>query len=170
MANSRIEFLEKKYYNIYNCWYKKQKIFFDEEDYEKLYNIVIKYLRLEKEVQLISYCFLKDHFHLILYSLKSWYSISNFMRKVQLSYSIYFKNKYASLFWKSLFEWRFKSQIINTVEQLHHSLAFINYNSLYHGYVDNILDHKHTSYHRLISVGTTHFEQYKWIILEDLEF
>ena len=170
MANTRLEFLEKKYYNIYNCWYNKQKIFLEDKDFEKFYSIILKYLRLEKNVKLISYCFIDDHFHLILYSLKNGYSISDFMRKIQLSYSIYFKNKYSKLYQKSLFEWRFRSQIIGNLEYLHQSLAFTNFNPIHHNLINNILDYKYTSYHRLISVGTNHFEQYKLIKLDELEF
>ena len=170
MANSRIEFLEKKYYNIYNCWFNKKEIFLDDFDYIRFYDTIIKYLRIEKDVNMISYCFLGNHFHLILHSLKTGYWISDFMRKVQLSYSIYFKNKYPDLYWKSLFEWRFKSKLIDSIDYLHKSLAYVNYNSIHHNYTDNILNHKHTSYHRLVKVWTINFEKYKWIQLEELEF
>ena len=170
MANSRAEFLEKKYYNIYNCWYNKQKIFIESEDYVKFYNLIIKYLSIEKDIQLISYCFIDNHFHLILYSINTGYGISNFMRKVQLSYSLYFKNKYSDLYKNILFEWRFKAQIIDSIEYLHQSLAYVNYNPVHHNLVDDILDYKYTSYHKLISVGTNNFLQYKSLKLEKLEY
>ena len=170
MANSRSEFLKKRYYNIYNCWFDNQNIFIEDEDFDKFYSVIVKYLWIEKNVQLISYCFLKDHFHLILYSIKTGYAISDFMRKVLLSYSIYFKNKYKDSYKNSLFEWRFKAQLINSMEYLHQSVAYINFNALYHNLVDDIVHYKYTSYHRLKNEGNKDFEKYKWVILDELEF
>lgn len=171
MWNSRLEFLENKYYIIYNRWFNKQNIFRDKLDFENFYKIIIKYLNEYKKIKLISYCFLPNHFHLVFYNLETGRDISNFMRKFQLSYSIYFTKKYREVQkiqkGTSLFEWRFISKPLETDEYLYKTLAFVNYNPIYHKIVDKIEKYPYTSYHKVTNKDL--FEKYFSIELQELE-
>jgi REP element-mobilizing transposase RayT len=171
MWNSRLEFLENKYYHIYNRWFNNQNIFRDKSDFENFYKIIVKYLKEYDKIKMISYSFLPNHFHIVFNNLETWRNISDFMRKFQLSYSIYFKKKYTEVLslkkWESLFEWRFISKTLETEEYLHKTLAFVNFNPIYHNIVDNITRYPYTSYNKITNKEI--FEKYSDIKLDELE-
>lgn len=43
---------------------------------------------------MVAYAFLPNHFHFILHNIQTGLDISDFMRRVQVSYAMYFKQKY----------------------------------------------------------------------------
>ena len=167
---SRKLILEKdNYYHIYNRWFDKQIIFRSDDDFERFYKTIIRYNKIYKWIKILAYCFLSNHFHIIITSNESGIEITNFMRKIQQSYAMYFKtNLSADLKNKwPVFEWRFKSKLINTDEYLEQCLAYISFNPVKHQIVDNIDDYKWTSYHQ---INKKRLEKYKDYILEELEF
>ena len=65
------------------------------------------------------------------------------------------------------FEWRFKAKIIDNEDYLMKCLAYVNYNALKHGIVDNISEYKWTSYNQ---IDNKWIQQYKDLILDEMEF
>ena len=94
MSNARYEFQENSYYHVYNRGYKKQTLCRSDVDFQRLYDYVIKNHKLFPEIQIVSYCFLPNHFHFIFRSLETGLKISDFMRRIQVSYAMYFKRKF----------------------------------------------------------------------------
>ena len=169
MWNSRLEFLEKHYYHVCNYWFDKHDLFKDGSDFEKIYKIVSKYSAdYKKNIKLISYCYLPNHFHFVFYCLETWFSVSDFMRKVQLSYAIYLKNKYLDYTkWQPIFNWRFKSKMLEWQDYLYKTIAYVNYNPVKHKLVEDIKDYKYTSYHKILNKET--FQKYIDVELLELE-
>jgi len=97
--------------------------------YEKLYY---------NDLEVLQYCILPNHFHLLTYNRKKWLNISNFMLKIQLAYAMFFKYKYALKHWSNKtppFEWRYKAKEINNKKYLEEIQKYISTNPIKHGYV-----------------------------------
>ena len=169
--NSREPFLENGYYHIYNRGFNKQDIFDNQECFEKFYKYIVRYLKEFPEIKIVSYCFLPDHFHLILHN--TWEisnRISDFMKKLQGSYSIWHRGKHPIEYKQAFFEWRFKSQYLGNKTDLDKTIAYVNFNPLKHEIVSDIKDYKYTSYHQLTSKKKEVVEKYKNVEADELEF
>ena len=155
-------------YHIYNRWFEKQFIFRFEKDYERFIKTMKKYNDIYNWIKIYSYCLLPNHFHMIISSSKSGLEISDFMRKIQQSYAMYFKTTSSPdlKIRGQLFEWRFKSKLIKEEEYLVKCLAYVNFNPLKHNIVDDINNYKWTSYHQ---INKNKIEKYKDFILDELE-
>jgi hypothetical protein len=111
--NTRIEFEENSYYHIYNRGLWKQIIFHNKKEFNRFYKLLIKYSELYKNIKIISYSILPNHFHFVVYNKEKWYNLSDFMKKIQWSYAIWYRILYSSEFKQPVFEWRFKAKLIN---------------------------------------------------------
>jgi len=186
MSNKRYDFQENSYYHVYNRGFLKQPIFIEEKDYERFCEYVIKEQKNYNWIKLISYSFLPNHFHFIIHNIKTGLDISDFMRKIQVSYTMYFKLRYkeTGLVQRGpFFEWRFKAKLIKDEDYLLKCIAYVNYNPLKHKIIKDIDNYKYTSLHQLIGSSkpvtslkleltqvNTDFLQFKDIELEDFEF
>ena len=166
--NKRTEFEENSFYHIYNRWLAKQILFHNEKEFDRFYKLIIKYLKWFKNIKIVSYCLLPNHFHFIIHNLEKWYTLSDFMKRLQWAYATWFRILYPSEFKQPVFEWRFKAKFINNKEYLSKSLAYVNFNPIKHELVNNIDNYPYTSYHQL--KNKEKIEQYKDLILEELEF
>jgi putative transposase len=150
------ELLPNQYYHIYNRGNGKSKIFLDKEDYNKLlklfyvYNSEINFRfrdlitsnkidgwdfdRGNSIVDICAWVLMPNHFHLIVISHRSdlWKDkhnpITEFMRKVFTSYSMYLNKKYNRS--GSLFEGKFKSKLIDKEKYLNYLFAYIHLNPI----------------------------------------
>ncbi|MFN7170259.1 MAG: transposase [Candidatus Omnitrophota bacterium] len=137
-------------YHIFNKSIAGFQIFNDDADYQRMVNLIAYYQQekpplkfsqvylnskeiLEREslsekdklVEIIAYCIMPTHFHLILKQIKE-NGISIFMKNVLDSYSRYFNilHKRKGPLW----EGRFKRVNIKTDEQLYHLTRYIHLN------------------------------------------
>jgi putative transposase len=95
----------------------------DDEDKLKYISLIKKYKKLYK-FNIYSYCFMKNHLHLILDS--NGADISRIMHGINFSYARYFNKKYKRH--GHLFQDRFKSKIIDTDRYLITASAYIHNN------------------------------------------
>ena len=58
-------YLPEHYYHVYNRGARKQKIFFETNNYHHLINLFVKY-HLKYQVTIASYCLMSNHYHLVL--------------------------------------------------------------------------------------------------------
>ena len=143
-----------EYYHIYNRGNGKNNIFIDEEDYVHLMKLLFVYnsemnFRFREVitaskidawdfdkgntiVDICSWVLMPNHFHLILISHRSdlwkdkYNPISEFMRKVFTSYTMYFNKKYNRT--GSLFEGKFKSKHIEKENYFNYLFSYIHLN------------------------------------------
>ncbi len=148
MAIRNLTFVEGEYYHVFNRGLDKRAIFHDKEDLDyflhrmKDFNSSIavgghrmqqydKYQQLlspaSKLVEVVSYCLLPNHFHLIL---KQSYQngITNFMQRIGTGYVKYFNKKYGRS--GALFQGRFKATKIET--SLEFVSVYVNLNNKHH--------------------------------------
>jgi REP element-mobilizing transposase RayT len=94
------------------------------------------------------------------------------MKKLQWSYSVWFRVKYpledgtGTQLKLPVFEWRFKSKLITDDDYLNKCIAYVNFNPLKHEIVDNIENYKWTSYHQ---IDKKKIDQFKDLFLDELE-
>ncbi len=112
---------------------------------------------LEKElskkeflVELIAYCLMPTHMHLILAQLKDE-GISLFMKNLLNSYTRYFNIRNGRV--GPLWQGRFKSILIQTDEQLLHLTRYIHLNPTSESLVDKPEKWKYSSYHEYLNPG-----------------
>jgi len=108
------QYLESGYYHVYNRGVAKNLIFRDDQDYSVFLSYLKEYLSpsvppspqeikeagrlyLRKnylnEIELIVYCLMPNHFHLLLKQ-RQPRSMESFMRSLTTRYSVYFNRKY----------------------------------------------------------------------------
>lgn len=167
MSNSRFEFLENNYYHVYNRWFQKQIIFKNNNDFERFYKYIIKELKNSDNIKIVSWSFMPNHFHFVVHNLETGLELSAFMRKIQVSYAMYFKRNNETGLRIPVFEWRFKAKLIKDEDYLAKCIAYVNFNPLKHQIVDNIDNYKWTSYHQ---IDKKKIEIYRDLILDELEF
>lgn len=161
-------FSENSYYHTFNRGVEKRKIFQDEQDY----NIFIYYLsvyllpiddlfqtfpktptrllnkNLSKEVELIAFCLMPNHFHLLLKQLPVD-GVSRFIKQLTNAYTLYFNNKYKRV--GGLMQGRFGAVPIDSDEQLLHVSRYIHLNPIVSKLVGDLDDYRWSSYHSYIS-------------------
>ncbi len=133
-----------EYYHIYNRGNSKQKIFKDENDYERFLgllfacnssesfkidnlgkNSLYDISRGEQLVAIGAYCIMPNHFHLLITPIVEK-GISLFMQKVTTAYVMYFNKKYQRT--GGLFEGRFKAEHAHADEYLKYLFSYIHLN------------------------------------------
>lgn len=127
------------YYHIYNRGVEKRSIFIDNEDYAVFLNLLKRYLSnepardkngreypwLHKDLQLLAFCLMPNHFHLLIYQQEP-NTMTKLLQGVATSYTIYFNKKYKRV--GHLFQGRFKASMITTDSYLQHISRYIHLN------------------------------------------
>ncbi len=120
-------------------------------DYQKLKN-KFKHTLLKKTpslIQIIAYCIMPTHIHLVLYE-KRENGISDYMRRLLNSYTRYFNEKIKRK--GPLWEGRFKKVLVNSDEQLLHLTRYIHLNPVSAGIVEKPEDWLYSSYREYIEL------------------
>lgn len=127
------------YYHVYARGNNKQTIFIEDDDYRYFLELLNRYLSKElivgksgtlypnflNRIELISYCLMSNHFHLLLYQFEM-IDMEKFMRSLMTSYSRYFNLKHKRT--GSVFESRYRAVKINQDEYLQHITRYIHLN------------------------------------------
>lgn len=136
------QYVSESYYHVYARGASKTQIFQDSADYEKFLSLFERYLSKEptisitgipyphyyKKVELLAYCLMSTHFHLLVWQ-DDETSITNFMRSLLTSYSRYYNLKYKRS--GALFEGRYKASLISQDSYLEHITRYIHLNPRY---------------------------------------
>jgi len=127
------------YYHIYNRGINKRIIFKNQDDYAVFLNLLKRYLddkpvkdpwgreydSLYGRLELMAYCLMPNHFHLLIYQRHSK-AMTRLLRGVCGAYSSYFNKKYKRI--GPLFQDRFKANLISRDEYLQHISRYIHLN------------------------------------------
>jgi putative transposase len=133
------------YYNFINLPWKFSR-FCERKDKEIAYDRY--FTKTEKLVDIIGYCIMPTHIHLILRNL-DYKAISTFMRKILDSYAKYFniKTKRKGPLWQS----RFKNVLVETDQQLIHLTRYLHLNPVTARLVDKPEDWNLSSYKEFLN-------------------
>lgn len=148
--NTIKQYIENGYYHLYNRGVDKREIFLNEQDcrvflyYLKVYLsppetltddkfltpkmlYKIKNLNLSKEVQLLSFALMPNHFHMQIKQY-SKNGIEKLTRRLLTAYVQYFNRKYKRT--GTLFESTYKGVLLETEEQFLHLSSYIHRNPM----------------------------------------
>ncbi len=152
--NSLKIYVEGGYYHLYNRGVEKREIFLDDKDYKVFLYFLKKYLspseepvifqkkkNLINQIELLSYCLMPNHFHLLVkQNVKE--GITNLMNRLGTNYAMYFNKRYKRV--GSLFQSVYKAVIVESDEQLLHLSRYIHLNP--QDKVGKLIDYPYSSY------------------------
>lgn len=137
--NTVKEFIPQAYYHVYNRGIEKRVIFCDDQDYTVFLGLLKKYLigdnhninnrhkftPMSGRIELLAYCLMPNHFHLLIYQ-EDRRAMTELMRRVTTGYVMYFNDKYDRE--GRLFQGTYKASAINSDSYLHHISRYIHLN------------------------------------------
>lgn len=154
-----------EFYHIFNRGVEKRTIFTQPRDYKRFQKTFYYYQFLgpkpsfskfakselnlfkpdltNKIVEIICYCLMPNHFHLLVRQRKD-HGISNFVSKLSNSYTKYFNTKYKRV--GALFQGSFKAVLVETDAQLLHLSRYIHLNPIVSGLTKNLDQYLWSSY------------------------
>lgn len=134
------DYVPFNYYHIYNRGVNKQNIFEDDEDYTVFLNLLKRYLGdlpekdpqgreypwLSGQLELLAFCLMPNHFHLLIYQDENEKAMTQLMRGVLTSYTAFFNKKYKRV--GHLFQDAYKASLIDDQTYLEHISRYIHLN------------------------------------------
>lgn len=149
--NTIRHFTENGIYHVYNRGVEKRDIFLDEQDYAVFLHLLKYYLsptslnntnpwiefqnfkvarprpldNIETEVELIAFCLMPNHFHLLVKQL-TIDGVTKLLRRIATTYAIYFNKRYNRIGY--LFQGPYKAALIETDNYLLHVSRYIHQN------------------------------------------
>jgi putative transposase len=132
-------FSPDSFYHIYSRGVEKRKVFEDEQDYSVFLGLCKRYLSPEKQadderrvyknfsdqIELNAFCLMPNHFHLLVYQY-SERAITDLMRALLVSYSMYFNHKYRRV--GGLFQSHYHASLISSDSYIQHISRYIHLN------------------------------------------
>lgn len=149
---------EQEYYHIYNRGVNKCPIFLEDSDKDHFLKLFDRYLnpenhecdckynqyqKYDKELEILCFCLMNNHFHFLIYLKKGNNAISEMMQKILTSYTMYFNKKYDRV--GPLFQSRYKSSRITSDPYLVHISRYIHLNPQ-----ERFNDYKYSSFRSYI--------------------
>jgi len=126
MPYRNIIFTKGECYHVFNRGNRKENIFLDNQDKKVFLNRVKKY-KEECGIIIFGFCLMPNHFHFLLRQ-ETGISVSDFIHKTLISYSMYFNKKYATV--GRLFQGPFKAKQVIDDEYLLQLSRYIHLNPL----------------------------------------
>ncbi len=140
-------------YHIVQRGNGRKNIFVDDED-KRRYLYTLKKKTEKDHFQVYAYCLMDNHVHILAKVSDS--DISEIMKKVNVSYVMYFNKKHKK--YGHLFQNRFLSEIVNTNRYLLQASKYIHRNPVKACMVDNPEDYIWSSYRIYIGIEKDRFD------------
>ncbi|MCL5783910.1 MAG: transposase [Patescibacteria group bacterium] len=159
------------FYHVYNRGVEKRVIFTENRDFKRFLQTLYYYQftgpkpafskhlqfkikdfsRNPKIVEIVCYCLMPNHFHLLLRQVKE-NGISEFMGKVLNSYAKYFNTKYKRV--GPLFQGAFRTVLVENDDQILHLSRYIHLNPYVNELTSEIETYPHSSYPYFIGLSS----------------
>ncbi len=156
------QFSADAYYHVYNRGVDKKTIFVDEDDYKFFSSLfarsagpkpgIDRYGReckwLGDEIEVLAFCWMPNHYHLLLFQKDNPKAISELMQGVGTAYTMYYNKKYKRK--GTLLESSYKASLITDDDYFAHITRYIHLNpkeykswrySSYPDYANNTVIH-----------------------------
>ncbi len=146
----------EQYYHIYNRGNNGEDIFMEDQNY--VYFLALLKKHIIPVAYILSYCLLKNHFHLLINTKK----LED--KNISQAFSNFF-NAYAKAINKkygrrgSLFQRKFKRIKVDQEDYLRKLIVYINLNPVHHGFCDHYEKYIYSSFKGLISEKPTSLER-----------
>lgn len=176
MAYRTTPFANQNFYHIYNRGVEKRNIFSNDKDYQRflqtlhyyqftgpkppfsrkdlLINKKSDFSRNPKSVEIICYCLMPNHFHLLLRQVQEG-GIQKFIQQALNSYTKYFNIKHDRI--GPLLQGAFKAVSIETDEQLVHVSRYIHLNPFVANLTQDLKNFLYSSYPAYVGLADQSF-------------
>lgn len=127
------------FYHVYNRGANKAPVFVDDTDKKKFVSLLERYLDESRElvdsngasypkfdVEVVAYCVMDNHFHLLLYQEVDADALRGLMKSVATAYTMYFNRKYKHQ--GAVFQGVFRASRITNESYLLHITRYIHMN------------------------------------------
>lgn len=136
------QYTQHSFYHVYNRGVAKQKIFLDQADKRYFLNLIGRYLnpetveldkvgvpyeKYDKDLELLCYCLMGNHFHFVFYLHDDTTALVKLMRSIGVAYTMYFNLKYKRV--GPLFQGTYKASLISHEEYLLHISRYVHLNA-----------------------------------------
>jgi putative transposase len=135
------------YYHVYNRGNNRQLIFFERDNYIYFLRQLRNHL-IENGVDLIAYCLMPNHYHLLVYLKTDRFS--QLMQSFTLSYVKAINKRYQRV--GSLFQGRFEAIHVNREEYLLHLTRYIHLNPVRANIVEKAENWEFSSYQEYVDM------------------
>jgi REP element-mobilizing transposase RayT len=141
--------IEDSFYHLYNCGNNKENIFIEEQNY--MYFLKLSKKHLSKTLDILAYCLLKNHFHLLIKTKEN-----STTKELSQSFSNLFNAHSKSINKKygrsgSLFKDRFLRIKLDNEAYLKNLILYIHLNPTHHEFVNDFRFYKHSSFNSIVS-------------------
>jgi putative transposase len=123
MPIRKIQFQAGNYYHLYNRGNNRQEIFLERKNYS-LFILLIRQHLIKNKVDIIAYCLMPNHYHLLVYLNDE--NLSQIMQSFSLAYTKSINQHFKRV--GSLFQGRFQAKHVDTDEYLLHLSRYIHLN------------------------------------------
>lgn len=181
-AKNRVKIYgENVFYHAYNRGYGKQDLFRDNHDYRTLLYLLRKYLEVGfqerkytpkgeeyfvepnhvyTDVDLVAYCLMPNHFHLLLYQ-KTLMGMPMLVARLCTNYATYFNQKYGTE--GSPFQGTYKAVGVKNENQLLHLSRYIHANPWELSTEINLEEYPYSSYKYCFGSERPKWLQLEWV-------
>jgi len=150
---------DTSYFHVMTQGIKKEFIFNQPQD-AKRYISILYNTKDECKINIIAYCIMNNHAHLLLKALKIE-NLSKFMQKVNGKYAKFYNKKYERVGY--VFRDRFKSEGIYTEQNLHNCVAYIYNNPVKAGICNSPEEYPFSNYKYNRNMNYETCEEYDFI-------
>lgn len=151
-------YYNKLYFHIIVQGTNKTHIFRDTED-KNYYAGILYSLKNEYNINIVGYCIMRDHAHMIL-NVKNVKNISQFLHRANTKYALYYNKKNDRV--RYVFRRRYKIQEIYSEEQLNNCILYIYNNPVRAGICKKPENYKFSSCKEVIE-DYEEFDKYTFI-------
>ena len=140
------KYIKSNFIHVVTKGIKKEFIFYKEKYKNEYISLLNKYLNEIKELKMLSYCIMDNHAHILTYTTEI-NKLSEFMKKLNTAYAIYYNEKEEREGY--VFANRYYTQTIKDEIHLLACIKYIHENPVKAGLVNNAKEYKYSSYKKM---------------------
>lgn len=138
--------LKSNYFHVITQGIEKSYIF-EEEKTKKIYKKMLLNKLKEYDLNLLSYCIMSNHAHMLIYT-KKINQLSKYMQCVNTAFALYYNKSHKRVGY--VFANRFKSEEIKELSHLHRAFVYIHLNPVSAGICNHPAKYQYSSYNDYI--------------------
>lgn len=139
--------LDSGFFHVMAQGIKKEKIFYKDE-YKEKYIQLMKFFSKKQEINLVSYCVMNNHVHIIIYT-KDIKELTKFMERLNTTYAINYNKLENRVGY--VFRNRFESKLLYNQDYLTKCIKYVHMNPVKAGIVKKEKDYLYSSYNDYIN-------------------
>ncbi len=153
MPNYRRYYVPNSIYFITTVTNKRLPVFKDEINIEIIFN-TLNTVRSIKSFDLIAYCLLHDHLHLLIeVGEECKHNITDIIHSLKRNFTMNYKKHYEITHRLNLWQKRFWDHIIRNEDDFQRHIDYIHYNPVKHGIVFMPEEYEYSSYNKWMKNG-----------------